>query len=125
MSTKKILIAEDNDDNRIVYATMLEHHGYEVVSTANGAEVQALAVKESPDLVLMDVSLPGMNGWDATELLKSKPETSHIPVIAITAHALPEDRHKATQVGCDGYLSKPVGPRRVLEEVNRMVNGGG
>ncbi len=122
---KKILIAEDNDDNRIVYATMLEHHGYEVVTTPNGAEVKALVAKEKPDLILMDVSLPGMNGWDATRQLKSDPQTAHIPVIAITAHALPEDRFTAGEVGCDGYLSKPVGPRRVLEEVDRMVNARG
>lgn len=120
--TKKVLIAEDNDDNRIVYATMLEHHGYEVVSTGNGSEVMELVGNEMPDIILMDVSLPGMSGWTATEELKKNPDTAHIPVIAVTAHALPEDREKAREVGCDGYLSKPVEPRRVLEEVERMMD---
>lgn len=126
MSDEKqtVLIAEDNDDNRIVYSTMLEHYGYRVVYTKNGSEVKALAEKENPSVILMDISLPGMDGWTATELLKKDPETAGIPVIAITAHALSEDRKKAEEVGCDGYLSKPVEPRRVLEEVQRFLGNG-
>lgn len=121
---KTVLIAEDNDDNRIVYSTMLEHYGYRVVYTEDGSEVQRLAEKEKPSVILMDISLPGMDGWTATQLLKDDPDTAGIPVIAITAHALSEDRKKAQEVGCDGYLSKPVEPRRVLEEVQRFVEDG-
>lgn len=122
---KTVLIAEDNDDNRIVYSTMLEHYGYRVVYTKDGSEVMALAGKERPSVILMDISLPGMDGWTATEQLKNNPGTADIPVIAITAHALSEDREKAREVGCDGYLSKPVEPRRVLEEVERFISNGG
>lgn len=121
---KTVLIAEDNDDNRIVYSTMLEHYGYRVVYTKDGSEVQKLAGEEQPSIILMDISLPGMDGWTATRHLKDDPETADIPVIAITAHALSEDRKKAREVGCDGYLSKPVEPRRVLEEVERLVADG-
>lgn len=121
---KTVLIAEDNDDNRIVYSTMLEHYGYRVVYTKDGSEVMRMAGEEKPSVILMDISLPGMDGWTATRHLKENPDTAHIPVIAITAHALSEDRKKAEEVGCDGYLSKPVEPRRVLEEVERFVTNG-
>lgn len=123
--SKTVLIAEDNDDNRIVYSTMLEHYGYRVVYTKDGSEVQELAGREKPSVILMDISLPGMDGWTATQKLKNDPETSKIPVIAITAHALSEDRKRAEEVGCDGYLSKPVEPRRVLEEVERFISSNG
>lgn len=118
---KTVLIAEDNEDNRIVYSAMLEHFGYRVVYSTNGREVKDLAIKEEPDVILMDVSLPGMDGWAATEGLKRDPTTSGIPVIAITARARAEDRIRAEEVGCSSYLSKPVEPRRVLEEVQRFL----
>ncbi len=121
---KTILIAEDNEDNRIVYSAMLEHFGYRVVCSTNGRDVKDLAVKERPDVILMDMSLPGMDGWTATEVLKEDPTTSDIPVIAITAHARSEDRDRAEEVGCSSYLSKPVEPRRVLEEVQRFTREG-
>lgn len=126
MSPKEttILIAEDNEDNRIVYSAVLEHFGFRVVSTTNGQEVKSLAAKEEPAVILMDVSLPGMNGWTATEQLKQDPETADIPVIAITAHARSDDRRRAEEAGCHSYLSKPVEPHRVLEEVLRFTDDG-
>ena len=126
---KTVLLVEDNEDNRIVYATMLKHYGYRVVETANGEDVVEIAREENPDLVLMDISLPGIDGWTATQRLRDEEETSHIPVVAVTAHALPEDRAKAEAVDCNGYLTKPCEPRRLLEEVQRIIgeasdNGG-
>ncbi len=118
---KTVLLVEDNEDNRIVYATMLEHHGYRVVETESGEEVVGIALEEEPDVILMDISLPGIDGWTATQRLKEDPETREIPVIAVTAHALPEDRARAKAVQCAGYLTKPCEPRRLLEEVRRLI----
>jgi two-component system cell cycle response regulator DivK len=118
---KVILLVEDHEDNRIVYSTILEHFGYRVLLAGDGEEGVRIARAQRPDLVLMDVSIPVMDGWDATRLLKSDPATASIPVIALTAHAMPSDRERAAEAGCDGYLAKPVEPRRVLEEVQRFV----
>ncbi len=120
-STKTILIVEDNEDNLVVYRTILEHVGYDVIEARDGEEGIARANEEHPDLVLMDISIPKIDGWEATRRLKSEPATRDIPIIALTAHALDEDREKAMSVGCDGYLAKPVEPRRVVEEVQRYL----
>ena len=119
--SQTILLVEDHEDNRIVYSTILEHFGYRVLLAGDGAEGVRMARESSPDLVLMDVSIPVMDGWQATATLKADPATARIPVIALTAHALPADRERAEEVGCDGYLAKPVEPRRVLEEVRRFL----
>jgi two-component system, cell cycle response regulator DivK len=119
--TQTILLVEDHEDNRIVYSTILEHFGYRVLLAGDGAEGVRIARESSPDLVLMDVSIPVMDGWQATAMLKADPATARIPVIALTAHALPADRERAEEVGCDGYLAKPVEPRRVVEEVRRFL----
>lgn len=119
--SQTILLVEDHEDNRIVYSTILEHFGYRVLLAGDGAEGVRMARESSPDLVLMDVSIPVMDGWQATAALKADPATARIPVIALTAHALPADRQRAEEVGCDGYLAKPVEPRRVLEEVRRFL----
>ena len=116
-----MLLVEDNEDNRIVYATMLEHHGYLVVETANGEDAVRIATKEVPDLILMDISIPGIDGWTATERLRGDPRTAAIPVVAVTAHALPEHRARAESLRCDGYLTKPCEPRRLLHEVQRLI----
>lgn len=121
--SQTILLVEDHEDNRIVYSTILEHFGYRVLLAGDGAEGVRMAREFSPDLVLMDVSIPVMDGWQATATLKADPATARIPVIALTAHALPADRERAQEVGCDGYLAKPVEPRRVLEEVRRFLGG--
>lgn len=119
--TKTILIVEDNEDNLMVYRTILEHVGYAVIEARDGEEGIARAREKHPDLILMDISIPRIDGWEATRRLKENEETRDIPIIALTAHALEEDREKALRVGCDGYLAKPVEPRRVVEEVKRYV----
>jgi CheY-like chemotaxis protein len=116
-----ILLVEDNEDNQTVYRTILEHYGYEVVAAMDGETGVRLARERNPDLILMDVSIPLLDGWEATKLLKSAEETRDIPIIALTAHALASDRDRAKEVGCDGYLAKPVEPRKVVEEVERML----
>ncbi|HET7275468.1 MAG TPA: response regulator [Longimicrobiaceae bacterium] len=118
---KTILLVEDNEDNRSIYRTVLEHFGYGVLEAPDGEEGVRIARESVPDLILMDISIPLLDGWQATKLLKAEEGTSEIPIIALTAHALATDRAKAEEVGCDGYLAKPVEPRRVLEEVQRLV----
>ena len=108
---KTVLLVEDNEDNRIVYATILRHHGYRVRE----------ATKILPDAILMDISIPRIDGWQATEMLKADSTTAHIPIVALTAHALSADRQKAQRVGCDGYLAKPCEPRRVVAEIVRVI----
>ncbi len=123
--TKTILIVEDNEDNLMVYRTILEHVGYGVIEARDGEEGIARAREHHPDLILMDISIPKIDGWEATRRLKEEEDTREIPIIALTAHALEEDREKALRVGCDGYLAKPVEPRRVVEEVQRYVGPAG
>jgi len=121
MSAPTILLVEDNPDNRTIYGTILRHVGYIVAEAGSGEEGLILARELIPDLVLMDVAMPGIDGWEATRILKSDPATASIPVVALTAHAMTEDRRRAQEVGCDGYLSKPIEPRRVVEEVRRLL----
>lgn len=116
-----ILIVEDNEDNRIVYSTMLRHFGFAVDEADNGAEGILKARTKHPDLILMDIAIPLVDGWEAVQRLKKDPTTADIPIVALTAHAMPADREKAIQVGCDGYLAKPCEPRAVVEEVRRIL----
>jgi CheY-like chemotaxis protein len=116
-----ILLVEDNEDNRDIYRTMLEHFGYEVLTAGDGEEGLRLARERMPHLILMDVSIPLLDGWEATRILKADAATRHIPIIALTAHALAADRATAAAVGCDGYLSKPVEPRLVVREVEKIL----
>lgn len=118
---KKVLLVEDNEDNRIVYAMMLEYHGYTIIEATNGEDAIRLAGEESPDIILMDISIPGVDGWTATQRIKDDPATGDIPIVAVTAHALPEHRQRAEQLGCDGFLTKPCEPRRLLEEVQSLI----
>ncbi|GEM_PF-313499 len=118
---KTVLLVEDNEDNRIVYSTILRHFGYRVMEALNGEEGIATARAERPDLILMDISIPIIDGWEATQVLKHDPETRQIPIIALTAHALASDRERAMEVGCDGYLAKPCEPRAVVAEVQRFL----
>lgn len=116
-----VLLVEDNEDNLAVYRTILDHVGYAVVEARDGEEGLARATAEKPDVILMDISIPKIDGWEVTRRLKAEDDTKGIPIIALTAHALDEDREKAFNVGCDGYLAKPIEPRRVVEEVERLV----
>ncbi len=120
-SGKLILLVEDNEDNRIVYSTILKHFGYEVVEALNGEDGINQARTLIPDLILMDISIPIIDGWQATQILKKDPTTKRIPIIALTAHALTSDREKALEVGCDGYLAKPCEPRAVVAEVQKFL----
>jgi CheY-like chemotaxis protein len=119
-----VLIVEDDEDCRYVYGIVLEGHGFSVVTARSGDEGLRLAREKRPSAILMDVSIPGVDGWTATERLKADPLTSGIPVIIVTAHAFPEDVARAEQVRCDGFLTKPCEPRRVLEEVVRILAAG-
>lgn len=118
---KTVLLVEDNEDNLVVYRTILEHVGYQVVEARDGEEGVSRAHSERPDIILMDISIPKMDGWEATVRLKGHEDTAEIPIIALTAHALEEDRAKAMRAGCDGYLAKPVEPRRVVQEVEKFI----
>lgn len=116
-----VLVAEDNEDNRIIAATMLRHSGYRVVEATTGAEAMHIARTQRPALILMDVGMPDIDGWSATRSLKDDPETRGIIILAFTAHALPGDREHARNAGCDGYLAKPVEPLRLVREVARAL----
>ena len=120
---KTILLVEDNTDNQIIYRRALEHFGYGVLEAVDGEEGTRLAVEHLPDLVLMDISIPRMDGWEATKQLLADQRTKHIPIIALTAHALPSDRARGVEIGFASYLTKPAEPRRVLEEIERVLAG--
>jgi CheY-like chemotaxis protein len=117
----KILLVEDNEMNRDMLSRRLQRKGYAVVMAHDGEQGLALAKSESPDLILMDISLPKMDGWQVTTLLKSSPETKSIPVIALTAHALSTDRQKAFEIGCDDYDTKPVEFGRLGEKIEQLL----
>jgi CheY-like chemotaxis protein len=119
-----LLLVEDNEDNRIIYTTVLRHVGYQVVEAVDGAQAIALARSVVPDLILMDISIPQVDGWEATRILRRDPITKDIPIIALTAHAMTDDREKATALGFTSYLAKPVEPRAVVAEVRRWIGSG-
>ena len=116
-----VLIVEDNPDNREIYRTYLEFAGHTVVEAANGVEGVALARVRSPDIILMDVTMPVMDGLEATRRIKSDPDTAAIPIIMLSAHELDSDREAAALAGADGYLSKPCPPRDVLAAVVERI----
>jgi len=118
---KTVLIVEDNEDNRLIYSQYLAHGGFRVLEAANGAEGIDVARRERPDIVLMDISMPVMDGLAATRALKADEDLRAIPVIALTAHAMASDEAMAREAGCDGYISKPVMPREVRAEVERWI----
>ena len=119
-----LLLVEDNEDNRIIYSTVLRHVGYDVVEALNGRQALELARSANPDLILMDISIPEMDGWEVTRILRQDPATRDIPIIALTAHALADDRERAQAVGFTSYLAKPVEPRAVVAEVQRWIGAG-
>ena len=116
-----VLLVEDNEDNQFVYRTILEHFNYRVIVAGDGEEGVRQAREVIPDVILMDVSIPVIDGLEATRILKADPSTAAIPIVALTAHALAEDRRRASEAGCDSYLSKPAEPKKVLAEVKRML----
>jgi two-component system, cell cycle response regulator DivK len=118
-SAPSILLVEDNEDNRIIYATALRYAGFQVIEAITGPQAIALARDRRPDLILMDIAIPEMDGWEATAVLKGDADTRHIPVIAVTAHVLPGDAERSIAAGCDGYLAKPISPAALVAEVDR------
>ena len=117
----KLLVVEDNELNRDSLSRHLKRNGFEVVMAVDGAQGVALARAELPDLVLMDMSLPVLDGWEATRQLKSDVATARIPVIALTAHAMASDRQKALETGCDDYDTKPVELPRLLGKIHELL----
>jgi len=116
-----ILLVEDNEMNRDMLSRRLKRRGYEVLIAVNGAEGVKMANSSTPDLILMDMSLPVMDGWEATKNIKADPTTKSIPVIALTAHAMSGDREKALQAGCDDYDTKPIELSRLLTKIKTFL----
>jgi two-component system, cell cycle response regulator DivK len=117
----KILLVEDNEMNRDMLSRRLVRKGYEVIMALDGRQAVELAAAEHPDLILMDMSLPVIDGWEATRQVKAAPATHAIPVIALTAHAMAGDREKAIQAGCDDYDTKPIDLPRLLEKITALL----
>lgn len=120
-TSRTILLVEDNEDNRIIYATALRYAGYNVLEAVTGTQGVQQARDNQPDLILMDISVPELDGWEATAVLKADPRTQRIPVVAVTAHALPGDEERSLQAGCDGYLAKPIPPASLIADVDRRL----
>jgi len=117
----KILIVEDNDMNRDMLSRRLIRYGYETIIAVDGEEAVGVAIAEMPDIILMDLSLPKIDGWEATRRIKKNPATAAIPVIALTAHALSEDRNKALDAGCDEYEIKPLDFPKLLSKIQSFL----
>ena len=124
MSAPVVLLVEDNEDNLRIYSAYLSYSGYRVLEATDGEAAILIARAELPALILMDVSIPKIDGWEATRRLKADPLTAGIPVIALTAHALAADQARVVEVGCDGCIPKPAEPRLVLEEVRLRIGDG-
>ena len=118
---RKILLVEDNEMNRDMLSRRLQRKGYEVVMAVDGGQGVEMALAENPDLILMDMSLPVLDGWEATKRLKAQTPTQGIPVIALTAHAMAGDRDKALESGCDDYDTKPVEFTRLLGKIEALL----
>lgn len=121
--TKKILVVEDDTDNRRIVVKVLSVEGYEVVEATDGVQALSRARAEHPDLILMDLALPNMDGWEATRRLKADPETRGIPVVALTAFAMRGDEEQARAAGCDDYIPKPARPIAIREVVKKYTGG--
>ena len=119
--TQRILVIEDQEDNRIILRDLLTSADFEVIEALNGQEGVDMAEAERPDLILMDIQLPVLDGYEATRRIKAKPSLSQIPIIAVTSYALSGDEAKAMAAGCDGYITKPFSPRLLLEKVREFL----
>jgi CheY-like chemotaxis protein len=117
----KVLYVEDNDDNVYMLTRRLARAGFSVAVAADGAVAVTMATSEKPDIILMDLSLPVLDGWEATRRIKAAPETWHIPVIALTAHAMSGDRETALAAGCDDFDTKPINLPRLLDKIRALL----
>jgi CheY-like chemotaxis protein len=117
----KILLVEDNEMNRDMLSRRLERRGHQMLIATDGAQGVATAQKEKPDLILMDMSLPVLDGWEATRQIKAAPETKAIPVIALTAHAMPTDEQRAREAGCNDFDTKPIELPRLLGKIDALL----
>lgn len=120
----KLLLVEDNEMNRDMLSRRLERRGFQIIMAVDGQQGVEMAQSESPDLILMDMSLPILDGWEATRRLKAGPKTSAIPIIALTAHAMSGDREKALDAGANDYDTKPIELPRLLEKIQTLLNKG-
>jgi two-component system, cell cycle response regulator DivK len=121
ITVAKILLVEDNEMNRDMLSRRLERKGYQIVMAVDGGAGVEMATSEAPDLILMDMSLPVLNGWEATRQIKANPATQSIPVIALTAHAMATDRERALEAGCEDYDTKPIELPRLLEKIETQL----
>jgi CheY-like chemotaxis protein len=119
----RILLVEDNEMNRDMLSRRLARRGFEVIMAVNGEQGVQMAASDAPDLILLDMSLPVLSGWDAAQKLKADPATQTIPIIALTAHAMGGDREKSLEAGCDEYDTKPVELKRLLEKMSILLEG--
>ncbi len=118
---KKLLIVEDNADNMYLIGYILRRHGYAVLETYNGREGVAMAIQERPDLILMDVQLPDIDGLEATRQIRASPVDDSIPIVALTSYALTGDRQRALAAGCSGYIEKPIDPDQFLDQIQHFL----
>jgi CheY-like chemotaxis protein len=121
MNTPIVLIVEDSALNRKLVETVLKPHGYRVLTAEDGQAGVEMALREHPDLILMDVMMPVMNGYDATRRIKDSRETAHIPIVALTASAMPHERDQALAAGCDGYITKPIDTRAFPDQIKQFL----
>ena len=117
----KVLLVEDNEMNRDMLSRRLARKGYVVLTATDGLEGVSMAAREIPDIILMDMSLPEIDGWEATRRIKAAPETASIPIVALTAHAMASDREKALEAGCDDFDTKPVELDRLLRKMEKFL----
>jgi CheY-like chemotaxis protein len=117
MKTHRVLVVEDEKDNMDLFCQILEYHGCRVLKAEDGREAINMTQSEVPDLILMDLSLPALDGWEATRTIKAIPHLAEIPIVALTAHAMVGDRERALQAGCDGYISKPIEVTRFFDKL--------
>jgi len=119
--TKRILVIEDTEDNRVILSDLLSSAGYELIEAMDGLEGVATAEREQPDLILMDIQLPGIDGYEATRRIRKIPALAKVPIIAVTSYALSGDEAKTREAGCDGYVAKPFSPRQLLAKVREFL----
>jgi two-component system cell cycle response regulator DivK len=119
--SKRILVVEDQEDNRRIIRDMLSATDYELTEAANGEEALAAVARERPDLILMDIQLPGIDGYEATRRIKADPSLNSIPIIAVTSYALSGEEQKARAAGCDDYVAKPYSPRQLLAKIRQRI----